>query len=116
MANENENYDSQYFLEFNTRLKDLEEKQRIIKDRVLLIGNNLIETRDDFRKTIIEMKKDIENLKRDFERLKSFIETLSGEFSNFARKEDLEILIKQAKMFQPLELVTKKDLERLKKK
>jgi hypothetical protein len=111
-----ENYDGQYFLEFNTRLKDLEEKQRIIKDRVLLVGNNLIETRDDFRGTILEMKKEIENMKKDFERMKSFIETLSDEFSKLARKEDLEILIKQAKMFQPLELVTKSDLEKLKKK
>jgi len=73
---DNENYSGQYFLEFNTRLNDLEEKQRILKDRVLLIGNNLIETREDFRKTIIEMKKDIENLKQGFEKLKSFIETI----------------------------------------
>jgi len=29
------------------------------------------------------------------------METISGEFSKFARKDDLEILAKQAKMFQP---------------
>lgn len=111
-----ENYSGQYFLEFNTRLNDLEEKQRIIKDRVLLIGNNLIETREDMSKTLIELKKEIENLKNDFQKMKSFIETISDEFSNLAKKSDLDILIKQAKMFQPLELVTKSDLEKLKKK
>ena len=38
------------------------------------------------------------------ERLISFLETASSEFSKFAKKEDLEILSKQAKMFQPLNL------------
>jgi hypothetical protein len=113
---EDENYEGQYFLELNTRLRDLEEKQRIIKDRILLIGNNLIETRDDFKKTIIELKKEIENLKQDSQKTTSFIETISDEFSKLARKEDLNILIKQAKMFQPLNLVTKEDLEKLKNK
>ena len=53
-------------------------------------------------------------MKQTIGKVKSFIETVSSEFSNFARKEDLEILMKQAKMFQPLELVTKADLEKLK--
>ncbi len=113
---EEENYSGQYFLEMNTRLKDLEEKQRILKDRILLIGNNLIETRQDSHKSILEIKKQLEILTKEFERMKSFIETISDEFSKFARKDELEILIKQAKMFQPLELVTKSDLEKLKKK
>jgi hypothetical protein len=111
-----ENFEGQYFSEISMRLKDLEEKHRIIKDRTLIIGNNLLEMKDQLRETITEIKKDIGILKRDSERIKSFIETISDEFSKFARKEDLNILIKQAKMFQPLELVTKKDLERLKNK
>lgn len=111
-----ENFEGQYFSEISMRLKDLEEKHRIIKDRTLIIGNNLLEMKDQLRETITEIKKDIGILKRDSERIKSFIETISDEFSKFARKEDLNILIKQAKMFQPLELATKKDLERLKNK
>jgi hypothetical protein len=109
-----ENYEGQYFLEMNTRIKDIEEKQRIIKDRLLITGSNLIDTRNDTHTEIINLKKEIENLKKDSERMKSFIESLSDEISKFARKEDLEILTKQAKMFQPLELVTKRDLEKLK--
>lgn len=116
---DDENYmdeEGSYFLEFSTRLKDLEEKQRIIKDRLLLVGSNLIETRQDTHTEIINIKKDLESLKKDFQRMKSFMETVSEEFSKFARKDDLEILSKQAKMFQPLEFATKKDLEALKKK
>ena len=107
-------YENQYFTETSTKVRDLEEKQRIIKDRILLIGQNLIEMKEDVHMTFLDIKKDIEIIKRDIERLKSFFETASGEFSKFAKKEDLEILSKQAKMFQPLEFVTKRDLEKLK--
>jgi len=107
-------YENQYFTETSTKVRDLEEKQRIIKDRILLIGQNLIEMKEDVHSTFIEIKKEIEIMKRDIERLKSFLETISGELSRFAKKDDLEMLSKQAKMFQPLDFVTKKDLEKLK--
>ena len=109
-----QDYENQYFTETSTKVRDLEEKQRIIKDRILLIGQNLIEMKEDMHLTLLEIKKDIELMKRNLERLKSFFETMSGEFSRFAKKEDLEILSKQAKMFQPLEFVTRRDLEKLK--
>ncbi len=97
-----------------TKIRDLEEKHRILKDRTLLIGQNLIEMKENLDKKILEIKKDIEMMKNSVERLTSFFETVSEEMSGFARKEDLEILARQARMFQPLELVRKKDLEKLK--
>ena len=109
-----EDSENQYFTETSTKVRDLEEKQRIIKDRILLVGQNLIEMKEDIHANFLEIKKDIEMMKRDIERLKSFFETASGEFSKFAKKEELEVLAKQAKMFQPLELVTRRDLEKLK--
>jgi len=97
------------------KLKDLEEKQKILKDRIVLIGESLIEAREETEQKILEIKKELVILKQNTERLVSFLETASAEFSKFARKEDLEILSKQAKMFQPMEFVRKKDLEKLKK-
>ena len=90
-----------YFMELNTKIRDLEEKQRILKDRTMLIGENLIELKEEVQTGIIEIKRELETMKQQVERLKSFLETASGEFSKFARKEDLEILSKQAKMFKP---------------
>ena len=99
---EEENYDSVNYNETGIKLRDLEEKQRVIKDRTLLLGKNLIDLKETTQKDILEIKKEIETIKNGLERLKSFLETASSEFSKFARKEDLEILKKQAKMFQPL--------------
>lgn len=106
---EEEYQEDPYFTEINTRIRDLEEKQRILKDRTLLIGENLVEIKDRLNHDLIEIKKEIENMKQQMERVKSFLETASDEFSKFARKEDLEILSKQAKMFKPLEFIKQGD-------
>ena len=87
----------------NSALTDLDDKQRALKNQMILIGKNLIETREKTKQEILSIKRDVELLKQETSRMVSFLETLSGEFSKFARKEDLEILIKQARMFQPLE-------------
>lgn len=114
MAEEQSSYPVQYGGDVNTKVRDLEEKQRILKDRLLLIGQNLVEMREKTKEDLIEMKKELEVMKRSVERLTSFLETASAEFSKFAKKEDLEILSKQARMFQPLEFLEKKDLKKLK--
>jgi hypothetical protein len=111
---EQEGYMQQAFGDSNAKMISLEEKQRILKDQILLLGQNLIEGKEKTNQRILEIKKDIEQIKQNVERMSSFIESISGEFSKFAKKDDLEILIKQAKMFQPLDFVRKKDLEKLK--
>ncbi len=98
-------YYGQAMMDFNTKIRDLEEKQRVLKDRLLLIGQNLIEVKEKNTQNFLEIKKELEIIKQNMERLMSFLEMISVEFSKFARKEDLEILAKQAKMFRPLELI-----------
>jgi len=108
------NYQEQVPEENNLKIRDLEEKQRILKDRVLLIGQNLIDTKEKTNEDILTIKKDLEKIKDSMEKIRRFIESISTEFPKFARKDDLEILKKQAKMFQPLEFATKEDLLQLK--
>ena len=43
--------------EFSTRLNEVEEKQRLIKDRALLIGKNLISTKEEDDKEFSNIKK-----------------------------------------------------------
>lgn len=104
---EEENYGGQVLGQANTQVRDLEEKQRILKDRLLLIGENLVDMKEKNDQQILEIKKNIEIMKKGMDRMMSFLEIASSEFSKFARKEDLEILSKQAKMFQPLEFIKK---------
>jgi hypothetical protein len=112
----NEEYDYQAYYDIGIKIRDLEEKQRILKDRLLLIGQNLIDSREKVNEDLLNLKKDLEIVKMTLDRIKAFLETFSSELGKFARKEDLEILTKQAKMFQPLDFVRKSDSEKLKNK
>jgi len=50
-------------------LMDLEERQRIVKDRLILIGQNLIDFKEKNEEEILEIKKDLEFLKRNVEKI-----------------------------------------------
>src|SRR3989344_3815733 len=106
------NYYPQILGEANLRMSDLEEKQKILKNRLLLIGENLIEIRGDMNRQMSSMKKEIEMIKKDVGKLVSFLEMSSNELSKFAKKEDVEILARQAKMFQPMEFVRRSELKK----
>ncbi len=95
------NSQNSYAPDINLKIRDLEEKQRMLKNQFLLIGKNLIEMKDKSSKEITEIRKDIETIKDSMDRLTSFLDTASEEFPKFARKEDMEILAKQIRMFQP---------------
>ena len=101
-----------FLSDISLRFRDLEEKNKMLKERLLLVGQNLIETKEKTASDILGIKQELEVINRNMERLVSFLETASTEFSKFARKEDLEILSRQAKIFQPLEFVRKKDLKK----
>jgi archaellum component FlaC len=100
---------SEGYNDLGVQLKDIEERQRVLKDRTLLISKNLLEIKQNQNKEIIEIKNKLETLRQVTERIKSFLETLSSEIPKFAKKTDVEILAKQAKMFQPLEINNSKE-------
>lgn len=97
--------------EFGTRLNELEEKQRLLKDRVLLIGNNLIYSKEDFEKKDLEFRKKIAELENEIKTIKQLNKRIIYEMENFARKEEVSILERQFKIFQPIEFVRINDLK-----
>ncbi|OIO42567.1 hypothetical protein COU56_01625 [Candidatus Pacearchaeota archaeon CG10_big_fil_rev_8_21_14_0_10_31_9] len=111
MVQQQPNEDISY--ELALKLKDLEENNRLTKERILLIGQNLIEFQEHNRKEILEIKKSLYLLESDVKRIKSVVESLSEEISKSARKEELAILHRQYKMFAPLEYVRIQDLDSL---
>ena len=81
------NQTGQEFEEILIKLRDLEEKQRLTKDRLLLISQNLLEIKEKSIQDILGIKKDLQIMKQNMNRLMNFIETASSEFSKFAKKE-----------------------------
>jgi len=99
--------------EFSTRLNEIEEKQRLIKDRILLVGENLISTKEDYSKQEFEIKRQLKQISTDISSLKQLMYRVVNELPNLAKKSELEILERQVKMFQPLEFARIKDVRNI---
>lgn len=115
MANEQSSQTqiSALLAEFSTRLNEVEEKQRLLRDRALLIGENLISIKEEFEKDIFDIKKQVNETNFELKELKKHVNRIINEIPNFARKSELEILETNSKIFQPLELARIKDVEAL---
>lgn len=99
--------------EFGARLNEIEEKQRLIKDRLLLVGENLISAKEDYDKEISNIKKSIKQSEAEIKTIKQLNQKIVNEIGNFARKAELEILERQMQMFQPLELARIQDVKKI---
>ena len=99
--------------DFNTRLRDIDERNRLIRERVLLLGKNLISSRQDVEDELKENKKDNIEIKADLEKLKKTSSSLLTEFNKFVKREEIVLVERMLKDFQPLEFMRKKDVEEL---
>lgn len=108
-----EQLDQQYYSDVPTRVRDLEEKTRLLKDRVVLFGQNLIESKESLEGAVQGMKTELERVKMELEKVKEKIQLVLEELESFSRKEDVSLLRKQFKMFEPLEFARIQDVERI---
>ena len=77
------------------KMRYIEEKQRLLKDRILLIGQSLIEERDRTFKELQELKKTVISVKEDNDRIKELLERVVEQLNGVARKEELAIVQRQ---------------------
>ena len=99
--------------DFNTRLRDIDERNRLIRERVLLLGKNLISTRQDIEDELKEIKKENFEIKKDLDKIKKISNSLLTEFNKFVKREEMVLIERMLKDFQPLEFMRKKDVEEL---
>ena len=83
------------FSDVNTRLRDIEEKQRLLKDRVLIMGKNLVEEREKSFEEIQELKSILLKLKEDTIVIKQAVQTMTEQINKTARKEEIEMIQRQ---------------------
>lgn len=99
--------------DINIKLRDIEEKQNIIKDRVLLIGENFISEKESTDQEISVMKNRIKMNEEEIRKLRAIIQRMVEDQNIFARKSEVEILERQFQMFQPLELARLVDVKEM---
>jgi vacuolar-type H+-ATPase subunit B/Vma2 len=96
MVDEVSSYSGQdFFADVNTRIRDLEEKQRILKDRMVLVGEGLISERDKSFLEIQEMKRFVVKIKEENIRIKELLQRVMEKIDKTAMADDLMILQRQ---------------------
>jgi hypothetical protein len=95
-----EPYQQQYTNDFSARVRDIEDKLRLLKDRVLLIGQSFIEEKEKSSEDIREIKKNLSKTQAEQERIKEILERITEQLSSVARKEELLILQRQLDMLR----------------
>lgn len=118
MPNEQQEVDatSMFLTDINVKLRDIEERQNLIKDRLLLIGENLVAEKEETENEIITLKSQVRNIEEEIKKMGLIIQRIIEAQDNFARKSEVEILKRQFKMFQPLEFARISDVEDIVKK
>ncbi|HIH25511.1 hypothetical protein J4476_00190 [Candidatus Woesearchaeota archaeon] len=95
------------------RIRSLEGKYNLLRDKVLIINNNMIE---EYKKSITETKslnEEIKEIKKDIFKIKESMKHLLNELELFARKEDVKFLEKYINLWNPLKFTTENDVKRL---
>jgi len=114
MAEEQPQEQTNYFVaDTNIKLRDLEEKQNLIRDRILLIGENLISEKQETNEELVEIKNKLKTLEQETNKIKLVIQRIGETQNDFARKSEVEILQRQFKMFQPLEFARMSDVKEM---
>ena len=94
------NYEVTQQLLSASRLKDLEETVYLLKERLLLIGQTLIQNKERTSLESEENKKMLIQLKRENERLKELLERVLEQLGKTARKEELMIIKRQVDLLR----------------
>jgi chromosome segregation ATPase len=99
--------------DFSTRMNDLEEQNRTIKERLVVISQTLLKQNDKLNKEISALKEGMRELRDEIDRLKEAMEHIVSESSEFARREEIKVLERYMKMFEPLKFATEDDVKRI---
>ncbi len=92
------------------RIRILESRYSVMRDRIFLINQNMIQ---EYRKLNKEMKlidSEVKNAKQDLNEIKNILRNMVNEMQNFARKENVKVLEKYIEFWNPLNFVTEKEV------
>lgn len=99
--------------EYNTRLRDIEERNNLIKERTLVLSKNFVDFKNETTEDIKGIKKILKQLQEDNEKIKSTLNALIQQNGKYVKRDEMMGFERMLKDFQPLEFVRMKDLDEL---
>lgn len=114
MVENQQNTQIQFLLtDLSTRIKDVEERNSSLRERIILLSQNTINLKEGMEERMGEIEKKQNLINMDMKKIKSMLDNILSEINNFTRKEEIILVERMLKDFQPLEFVRKKDVEEM---
>lgn len=97
----------------NDRIRILESKYDSLRDRMILINENLINEYKRLNDDIKILDSELKDLKKDIFEMKDALRHVLNELQHFARKEHFKVLEKYINMWNPFNFVTEEEVLKL---
>ncbi len=96
--------------DFSSRVKALEEKFNLLRERVLVLTQNFLKHERELRRELALIQDEVKEIKVDQRRVSERVEGLVSQSTDFARKEEVRVAEKYFKLFEPINFVTASEL------
>jgi len=97
--------------DFASRVKALEEKLHLTRERVLVLTRNFVRRERDLQKEMRLVQEENKDLRMELKNLHNRIEGLISQHEDFARKEEVAVIEKYFKLFDPIKFVTSEEID-----
>ncbi len=97
----------------NERVRLLESRYNVLRDRVLLTNQNMISGYRKLHDELREIEIDIKELKTNIFEIKESMTKIAEELRLFAKKDQIRVLEKYIELLNPLKFVTETELRQI---
>lgn len=102
-----------WLLDVASRVRTTEGQYNLLRDRVLIVNNNMIMQYKKTNSEMNELNKDLKELKEEIFKLKEAIRHLLSDVELFAHKDQVTVLEKYINLWSPMKFVTETEVIRL---
>ncbi len=99
--------------DFNTKVRDMEERHNLLKEKLLVASQSFLKQEEKNGKEMMVMKEEMRDMRMELDRLREMMQHLIRDTSEFARREDLAVFEKYMQIWDPLKMVREDDVKRL---
>ena len=92
------------------RVRILEARYTLMRDRIFLINQNMIQEYRKLSKEIKMIDSEFKSVKQDLNEIKGILRNVVNEMQGFAKKENVKVLEKYVDFWNPLNFVTEKEV------
>ena len=92
------------------RVRVLESRYSLMRDRLFLINQNMIQEYRKLNKEIKLIDSEIKEVKLQFNEIKHLLNNIVNEMQNFAKKDNVKVIEKYLDFWNPMKFTTEKDV------